>query len=416
MVTPIQKRLEWFNQARFGMFIHWGLYSLLGRGEWVRYQEGIPAAEYATLAQQFNPRHFRPAEWAALAKSAGMKYMVLTTKHHDGFCLFDSQYTDFNAAESAAGRDLVREYVEACRAAGLGVGLYYSVKDWTFPAYFHDPATNPEGWAKLVDHFHNQTLELMRNYGKIDILWFDGDDDPNYRDWGADKKRLWRSEALMAQIRQFQPDIIINNRAGLPEDFETPEQHVPAAAGSSRMYESCITMNNHWGYCPADTDWKSTYQLLSMLVASAARGANFLLNVGPDADGVIPLPSVTRLREIGHWLERHGEAIYGTERILPNWWDVPGVGRITTKGNHAYLVIQDWHPNGEVTITSLANQVQSAELLATGQSLNVTRNGRRLIISGLPIHPPSPHLNVIRLVLEGHPQAQFFYDAPFAER
>lgn len=409
-------RFDWFNQARFGMFIHWGLYSLLGRGEWVRYHEGIPAEEYAALAQQFNPQHFRPTEWAALAKAAGMNYMVLGAKHHDGFCLFDSQYTDFTATKTAAGRDLVAEYVEACRAAGLRVGLYFSVKDWTFPAYFQDPEANPEGWAKLVDHFHNQTLELMRNYGKIDILWFDGDDDPNYRDWGAEKKRLWRSEELMAKVRQLQPDILINNRAGLPEDFETPEQHIPAAAGTPRMYESCITMNNHWGYCPTDTDWKSTCQLLNMLVASAARGANLLLNVGPDADGVIPQASVTRLQEMGSWLAMHGEAIYGTERILPNWWDAPGFGRITTKGNHAYLVIQDWHGNGSITTTSLANEVRSAELLATGQPLPVKREGRRVILSDLPIHPPSPYLNVIKLTLEGQSQAQFFYDAPFAER
>ena len=173
--------IRWFTNARFGMFIHWGVYALLGRGEWARYTEAIPADEYHALAQAFKPRYFDAAAWARLAKAAGMKYMVLTAKHHDGFCLFDSQYTDFTSVKTAAQRDFVAEYVAACRAEGLGVGLYFSVKDWDFPAYFDGPERNPAGWAELVTHFHNQTKELLTNYGKIDILWFDCPDDANFR-------------------------------------------------------------------------------------------------------------------------------------------------------------------------------------------------------------------------------------------
>lgn len=173
--------IRWFTGARFGMFIHWGLYALLGRGEWARYTEAIPSDEYHALAQKFQPRYFDAAAWARLAKAAGMKYMVLTAKHHDGFCLFDSQYTDFTSVKTAAKRDFVAEYVEACRAEGLGVGLYFSVKDWDFPQYFDGPERNPQGWEDLVEHFHNQTKELMTNYDKIDILWFDCPDDANFR-------------------------------------------------------------------------------------------------------------------------------------------------------------------------------------------------------------------------------------------
>lgn len=318
--NPDSTRLAWFNEARFGMFIHWGLYSLLGRGEWVRFQERIPAAEYAALADEFAPRFYDPRAWARLAREAGMRYMVLTAKHHDGFCLFDSKQTNFSSVKTAARRDLVAEYVAACREEGLGVGLYFTLKDWTFPAYFRGPDADPSGWAEMVAFIHAQVRELMTQYGSIDILWYDGGDDANFRwAWAGRTDEVWRSAELNAMARSCQPGILINDRSGLPEDFGTPEQEIPTSAGAGRMEEACITLNNNWGFNPGDQEWKSPVRVLSQLVACAARGNNYLLNVGPDPNGVVPQPAVDCLQAVGAWMKRHGEAIYGTQAALPDW-------------------------------------------------------------------------------------------------
>ncbi len=403
-------RLRWFQEARFGMFIHWGLYSHIGRGEWVRYQEAIPSEEYTNLALQFNPRNFDANGWAQLAKAAGMRYMVLTAKHHDGFCLFDSQHTDFTAPRTASQRDFVAEYVSACRKAGLGVGLYFSVKDWSFPAYFEGPEQNPTGWNALVDHVHRQVEELLTNYGKIDILWYDGPDDANFRGgWGDRTKHMWRAEELNVMVHQLQPDILTNNRFGLSGDFSTPEQEIPAAFSGEVLFESCVTMDNSWGYYPNGSEYKSVKQLLGQLVSCAARGGNYLLNVGPDSDGLIPQPAVSRLLSIGDWLKIHGEAIYGTERVLPNWWDYTSTGRITTKGTTAYVIVQNWPSSNQIVLSQLRNAVDSAVLLGNGQELSVKRDGRRLIVQGLPTTPPSMPLNIIKLELVGQPEAQYYY-------
>jgi alpha-L-fucosidase len=401
--------LRWFSDARFGMFIHWGLYALLGRGEWARYTEAIPPDEYHALADRFQPRHFDATAWARLARAAGMKYMVLTTKHHDGFCLFDSQYTDFTSVKAAARRDFVAEYVAACRAEGLGVGLYFSVKDWDFPAYFDGPERNPEGWAKGVEHFHNQAKELLTNYGKIDILWFDCPDDANFRGgWGEATRDVWRSQELVDWIERAQPGILLNNRAGLPGDFRTPEQSVPHGSQPGR-WEACVTMTRmHWGYCPGDA-YKDLWQILQELVACTAAGGNYLLNVGPDPDGAIPLPACERLLALGEWMKTHGEAIYGTERILPDWWDYFSLGRMTTRGNTAYLILEAWSPNGSLSLNQLKNKVRRATLLATGQELQARREGRRLLIEGLPPVPPAMPFNVVKLELDGPAAPQFYY-------
>lgn len=405
------ERLRRFNGARFGMFVHWGLYSILGRSEWVRFQEEIPAADYAKLADQFNPRQYDPGAWARIARDAGMKYMVLTAKHHEGFCLFDTEHSTLTSARTAARRDFVADYVKACRDEGLMVGLYFSVKDWSIPAFFRGPEADPDGWRECVDRFHQQTLELMTNYGRIDMLFYDGCDDANIRGgWGNRTPAIWEIETLNAQVRALQPDILINDRAGVPEDYGTPEQTIPdAVADMTRMYESCLTMNENWGYTLGDDNWKSTEVLIKHLVACAARGNNLLLNVGPDPEGVIPAQSVRSLREIGSWLLQHGPAIYGTERVLPNYWDHHSTGRITTKGEQAFLTLNQWSHNGEIIVTQLANNVRGARLLATGEELQVRRNGRRVIISGLPQYPPAPFVNVIQLDLQGTPEVQHYY-------
>lgn len=405
-------RLAWFNEQRFGMFIHWGLYAIPGKGEWYRYHDAVPAEEYHKLAEVFQPRFFRPREWARLAKETGMRYMVLTAKHHDGFCLFDSQYTEFTSVKTAAKRDFVREYVEACREEGLGVGIYFSVKDWDFPAYFDGPQKNPEGFEKAVQHFHNQALELMSNYGKIDVLFYDCSDDANfYGNWG-DKtaSEVWRSKELNAKIRQLQPGIVINNRSGEPEDYATPENVILAAVDDrDRMHESCMTMNDSWGYRPYDHNYKSTGELIRQLIACASRGCNYLLNVGPDPDGRIPQEAAERLREIGVWMQMYGEAVYGTDVSLPNWWNFSGHGTILTKGNRLYLCMEDWPREGVEVLTTIKNRILSAKVMRTGQKLSVRREGRRVFIEGLPIIKPGLWTDILELEVEGTPEVPYYY-------
>ncbi|MFH0795829.1 MAG: alpha-L-fucosidase [Candidatus Omnitrophota bacterium] len=307
------RRHKWFSQARFGMFIHWGLYSILGRGEWVMDAEKIPLSEYEKLITRFNPEKFNAKEWVSLAKSAGMKYMVLTTKHHDGFCLFDSKLTDYTSKNSPAKKDFVAEFVEACRKEGMKIGFYYSLLDWHHSDYQASPAKGTLS-KKYIDYYHGQVRELCTNYGKIDIMWFDGEWDHSYQQW--------KSKELVRMIRKLQPDILINNRLGhkgnchrddisyKEGDFGTPEQTITAGA-SDRLWESCMTMNDHWGYAFGDHNWKTTTQLIHNLVRCVAGGGNYLLNVGPKPDGTIPLPSVRRLKKIGSWIKINGKSIYG---------------------------------------------------------------------------------------------------------
>lgn len=407
-----KERLKWFNGQRFGMFIHWGLYSIASKGEWYRYHEDVPADEYHALADEFNPRFYRPGEWARLARNAGMRYMVLTAKHHDGYCLFDSRYTDFTSVKTAAKRDFVREYADACRAEGLGVGLYFSCKDWDFPGYFRGPDADPEGFGKMVEHFHNQTLELMSNYGRIDILFYDCSDDANFRgNWG-DKtaSEVFGSKELNAKIRRLQPDIIINDRSGEKEDYGTPENTIlNVLDDNGRMYETCMTMNSTWGYRENDHEWKSVSEIISQLVSCASLGCNYLLNLGPDRDGRIPQEAADRLYRVGMWLKANGEAIYGTDRVLPNWWNGLSNGLVTTKGNHVYLCVKEWPADGVERIVNIKNRVLSAKMLVTGRELSVRRDGRRVIIEGLPVNKPGPWINVVDLEVEGKPEAQFYY-------
>jgi len=406
------EKLAWFNNARFGMFIHWGLYSLLGKGEWAWFKEGMTPREYSGLANSFNPEYFDANEWARIAKEAGMRYMVLTAKHHDGFCLFDSAYTNYTSVKTAAKRDFVKEFVDACRNEGLGVGLYITVRDWSYPESFEGPIRNPAGWKRLVEYFHKQVTELMTHYGKINILWYDGCEESNLQDSyenGKTNAENWRAYELNKKVRELQPDILINGRLGIEEDFGTPEQNFMSTADKTKMNESCVTMNDTWGYNPDDNNWKSTAAIIGMLIHSAAIGNNLLLNVGPDGDGLIPYESVSRLREIGSWLRMHGEAIYGTKPQLHEWWDCmsPG-GRIITKGNCAYIALNKWDIRNGFVITSLKNSVKEATVLATGDKLNVERSGRKLIFSDLPHYPPSYYTNIIKLELDGIPETQFF--------
>ncbi|HEY2859710.1 MAG TPA: alpha-L-fucosidase, partial [Terracidiphilus sp.] len=272
------QRLQWWHQARFGMFIHWGLYSVIGQHEWARENEGVPLLQYELLAKNFHPKPNVARDWARLAKRAGQKYMVMTTKHHEGFCHWDSKLTDYNAAKQGPGRDLVREFVEAARAEGLRVGFYYSLMDWHHP----DGAickTDEAARQRFVAYTHGLIRELLTNYGKIDILWYDVS-------WPLTPAQ-WESERMNEMVFELQPEIVVNNRNGLPGDFTTPEQHIQAA-DIGRAWETCMTLNDSWGYQRADDNWKSPKTVVRNLISCARDGGNYLLNIGPRGDGSIP--------------------------------------------------------------------------------------------------------------------------------
>ncbi len=395
-----RQRLEWFHQARFGMFIHWGLYAIPGRGEWVMFQERIPAEEYAALAKRFNPKKFDATAWASLARDAGMKYMVLTTRHHDGYCLFDSKVSDFTAPKTAARRDFVAEYVKACRKAGLKVGFYYSLLDWRFPGYF-EPGRNPDSAQAMVQQVHDQVRELLTNYGKIDMLWYDGGWVAHGKAGIDDIASFWRAKALNRMVRQLQPHIIINNRSGLPADLDTPEQHVTESK-AGRGWESCMTMGDScgWGYIRNNPNWKTEPQLLQNLVTAAAGEGNYLLNCGPKPDGTIRREEEQRLRAMGAWLKVNGQAIYGSERC-----ELHGgmIGRWTRQGSTGYLHIFRW-PGSEATVPLVKTRAVSASLLGAKGKVRIEQgpNGR-LSFLGLPAKSPHPHVNVIKVEFEAIP-------------
>lgn len=355
------KRVQPLMDRRFGMFIHWGIYAIparASRSEWIRSVDRVSNEEYQPYFDAFDPVDYDPKKWARLAKAAGMKYAVLTAKHHDGFCLFDSQYTDYKATNTKAGRDLVKEYVEAFRAEGIMVGLYYSLLDWhhpDYPAYkdAHHPMRDNEEYKHQGEHFeryveylHNQVRELMTNYGKIDILWFDF----HYDDMTGEK---WEATKLVKMVREINPDVIIDDRIGgdikadepvyYAGDFGSPEQMIPVGGvkdyhGNPIPWETCMTLNDNWGYSASDTNYKSAQNVIRQLVECTSKGGNLILNVGPDARGNIPQKSVEILTEVGKWMDKNGESIYGCGICSipkPEW------GRITESKTHIYLHFTD---------------------------------------------------------------------------
>jgi len=385
----VKDRTKWFSEVRFGMFIHWGLYSILERAEWVMYLERIPKSEYAKLADKFKPDKFDADEWVEMAKRAGMRYMVLTTRHHDGFSLFDSKVSDFTSVKTAAKRDFVAEYVDACRRHGMKIGFYYSLLDWRWDAYWKGPKEDPEGWAEFLKYVHSQVEELCTQYGKIDVLWYDGA-------WPYTPED-WKAAELNARVRELQPHILINNRTGLPEDFDTPEQVIrPSKPG--RLWETCMTMNDSWGYFEADRNWKSVKQLIQYLVICASREGNFLLNVGPRADGTFPPEAVERLEAIGEWMRVHGESVYGSKRCP----FTTTVGPLTAKENKVYVHAFRW-PGREICVAGVGNAVQSAYILSTGEEVRFVQEKDRVFLKGLPRLAPDPYDTVIVIELDSKP-------------
>src|SRR5437660_491413 len=354
------RRMKWWHEAKFGMFIHWGLYSVLGRHEWAMENEAIPVAEYEVLAKRFNPKPNAARDWARLAKHAGQKYMVMTTKHHEGFCLFDTKTTSYCAAKRAAGRDLVREYVEAARGEGLRVGFYYSLMDWHHP----DGARCEKDEAarrRFVDYIHTHVRELMTNYGKVDVLWYDVA-------WPLDAEG-WESRRMNEMVFSLQPDIIVNNRNKLPGDFTTPEQRIEAAE-EGRAWESCMTMNGSWGYQATDDDWKTPKTIVRNLITCARDGGNYLLNIGPRADGSIPEQSVQILQTVGKWMDGNGQSIYKSEpcKVRRSAYE-----NFTREGNNLYVHVHFW-PGETVSISGLRTKVKSAKLLRSGTPVKVEQD------------------------------------------
>jgi alpha-L-fucosidase len=388
-----ERRMQWWHEARFGMFIHWGLYSTLGRHEWAMETEGIPVAEYEQLAKHFKPKPNAARDWAKLAKQAGQKYMVMTTKHHEGFCLFDSKLTDYCATKQGPDRDLVKEYVDAARAEGLRVGFYYSLMDWHHPDGAKC-ATDENARRRFVDYIHGQLRELLTNYGKIDILWYDVS-------WPLDAKG-WESEKMNEMVFQLQPDIIVNNRNKLEGDFATPEQHIRA---EKRAWEACMTMNTSWGYQKADDDWKTAKTIVRNLITCAHDGGNYLLNIGPKADGSIPEESVKALTAVGKWLERNGQSIYLAEPCQPR---TSFFANFTRKGNTLYMHAYFW-PGEVVSLGGLRNKVKSAKLLATGREVKFEQDNFRVRFVGLPSAAPDTPVTTIAIECAGEPNQDLDY-------
>ncbi len=388
-----ENRMEWWREARFGMFIHWGLYSVpagewkgeTGHAEWIRTTAKIPLEEYDQLVGQFNPVKFNAEEWVKTAKDAGVKYMVLTSKHHDGFCLFDSKYTDFDIMSTPFKRDILKELADACRKYDMKIGWYHSIMDWHNPDYLPrrdwETTRSAEGadFNRYFEYLKNQVKEIITNYGDISVLWFDGE-------WESTWSHEYASK-LYRFIRDLDPNIIINNRidvyrdgmAGISKnaealgDFGTPEQEIPETGLPGTDWESCMTMNDHWGYNKADNNWKSSKDLIYNLVDIASKGGNYLLNVGPTAEGIFPQPSIDRLKTIGKWMRMNGTSIYGTQAgpFKKQSW-----GKCTQKeiagGTRLFLQVFDWPKTGKLTIASLINEPVKAFLLSDPKETPLT--------------------------------------------
>jgi alpha-L-fucosidase len=397
------QRMKWWHEAKFGMFIHWGLYSIIGQHEWAKEVEGVPIPQYEILAKHFHPKPNAARDWARLAKRAGQKYMVMTTKHHEGFCQWDSKLTDYNAMKQGPGRDLVREYVDAARAEGLRVGFYYSLMDWHHP----DGATCKTDEAarrRFVDYTHGLIRELLTNYGKIDVLWYDVD-------WPLTPAQ-WESERMNEMVFDLQPEIIVNNRNGLPGDFSTPEQHIQASE-VGRAWETCMTLNDSWGFNRGDDAWKTPKQVADNLATCARGGGNYLLNIGPEPDGSIPPETLSTLEAVGKWLDNNGKSIYGTDRCK-------GGGNTsanyTRSGNTLYIHQHYWpghtpaaewlsfyQPEVVVAIGGLKAKALSAKLLKTGQKVEFTQDEFTLRLTGMPLAAPDNPATVIEVECDAEP-------------
>jgi alpha-L-fucosidase len=428
--TPAQKeaRMKWWTDDRFGMFIHFGLYSQAARHEWVKKNERITDANYLKYFEQFNPDLYNPREWAKMAKNAGMKYVVMTTKHHEGFCLFDSKFTDYKATNTPIHKDLVKEYAEALRAEGLKVGFYYSLIDWHHPDYTidrvhpqsagtqkeYDSLNRGRDMNKYRQYLKNQVRELLTNYGKIDVIWLD------YSFPGVNGKghQDWDSENLLKMVRELQPGIIINDRLNLEDteggwDFKSPEQYKPRewvqVNGKRVAWETCQTFSGSWGYYRDETSWKDSKQLIELLIESVSKGGNVLLNVGPTGRGTIDNRAQERLAAMGEWMKFNSRSIYGCTQA-PDEFKAPANSLLTwnpvTKRLYIHLLV--W-PLDQITLEGFTGKIKYAQLLhdasEIGMStrratiwLNEKSKGDEVILK-LPVLKPNVEIPVIELIM-----------------
>lgn len=388
-----EKEVRKWQNLKFGMFIHWGLYSIVGKGEWWMFNEKISVEEYAKLAQQFNPQKFDATKWATIAQHAGMKYMVLTTRHHDGFALWKSRssYNHFNSYETAAKRDFVAEYTKACRKAGLKVGIYYSPMDWRFPGYFR-PNQLTANAALMKKQGYEQVKELMKNYGKIDILWYDGGW-LAHKGTDADAAWFWEPKKLNSFVRDLQPNVMINPRSGIDGNFVCNEGGSPVkGAIVNRAWEKCLTLNRYsWGY-NFKTNNMTPAEVLNMLVNTVDRGGNMLLNVGPDANGEIPQEQVAILEKVGNWLKTYGESIYDTQ--AGPFQPVDNYYGSVFNDNKIYLHLL--RNEKTLVLPAIAKTIVSCAQL-NGKSLSFTQNETGIVIDTDKLTPDE---EIITLVLE----------------
>jgi len=419
--------IDWFIHDRFGLFIHWGIYSTAGRHEQVMSREKMTDEEYRRYFDHFDPDLFDPAAWAREAKNAGMKYLVVTAKHHDGFCLWDTAYTDFKAPNTRAGRDLLRPILDAFRAEGFKVGLYYSLLDWHHPEFTIDgrhpmrdnlefrEAAKDRDMRIYAQYIRDQTRELLTQYGKIDIMWFDFS--YAHKDWGWSKgkgREDWQSEELVKLVRELQPHIILNDRLDLPGagDVITPEQFQPQSwpevNGKRVVWEACQTLNVSWGYDRDALHWKSSEMLVKMLIDTVSKGGNLLLNVGPNGRGEFEPKALDRLRAIGDWMRLHSRSIYG---CTASEFTPPPDCRYTQNGDRLYLHLFSW-PYKHVHLPGLAGKIEYAQLLNDGSEIklrkpdpedgvhtSVMKSEAGVQILELPILKPDVIVPVIELFL-----------------
>ena len=416
-------RMAWWREARFGMFIHWGAYAVpagthqgervAGIGEWIMSRAHIPIPEYEEYVHRFNPVRFDPDEWVRVARDAGMKYIIITSKHHDGFAIFDSKVSSYDIMDATPyQRDAVKALAEAAHRASLKFGVYYSIMDWhhpdaqgpNYPDYNSRTWSNPNFGRYVETYMKPQLKELLTQYPYIDVLWFDGE-------WIAD----WSDERgrdLYSYVRTIRPSLIVNNRVGHTRqglsglnseghvglgDFGTPEQRVPPEGLPGVDWETCMTMNDTWGFKSYDDDWKDSRTLVRTLIDVASKGGNFLLNVGPTADGLIPAPIVSRLSEMGDWMKLNGEAIYGTT-VSPS--GMPAWGRYTAKPGKVYALVFDWPKDGKLTLAGMKEKPLRARLLADGRPLTVEQSDSGFVVQ-LPAVPPSTIASVLELQVGG---------------
>ncbi|MEO8763003.1 MAG: alpha-L-fucosidase [Ginsengibacter sp.] len=415
-----EKRMQWWTDGRFGMFIHWGLYALPARHEWVKNHEHLNNEQYQKYFGEFNPDQFDPREWARKARAAGMKYAVLTTKHHEGFCLFDSKYTDYKATNTGAKRDLVKEFVQAFRAEGIAVGFYYSLLDWHHPDYTIDyyhpqsPANQSDtayarlnkgrDMAKYRQYIRNQVTELLSNYGKIDILWLDFSF-PRKEGYGKGKDD-WGSVELLKLIRKLQPGIIVDNRLNLEDyedgaDFVTPEQVSTKELEKykGKTWETCQTFSGSWGYYRDENTWKTHRELLDLLITSVANGGNLILNVGPTARGEFDYRAKGALDSLAYWMHANSKSIYDCT-FAPETFQAPAGNKLTYNASEKrlYLHLYNYPSSGTLKLEGYRGKIKYAQFLHDDSELQYKEAGNDIVIT-LPEKKPGFEIPVVELVL-----------------